>query len=605
MGFYLQWHGLTLTGNGFTTVSFPLKPGVDVICGRNGSGKTTFLEALRAVLGPGRQGGLLHGMVEDLGPDVCTENRHWSLMAAVAAQRTSEEGHLCRAPGEFAEVVSLLGIDGLKPLVVLAQHALYAGVYPGGRREQPVQRTVPESHEPLQHSEIRMLTPEEAEIFYGHGVRLIRDDLFHAADWVQPPATGFGFDSSTVETMAKVLEPLHDANQYLTLLWRDDESFDRWMTAVTPLANDINQILFDRAMYYRVHRSTTAELVKGHPLFTWQATLHADNLDVVQPNATHNYFWRVALAVADYLLARTADSDDDGLDPAVLMLDEPERGLHPTAVTHLAVGLRKVSDRGLQIVVATHSPVLVASQTARLWLTKRHHEQISVELVTSKVAQSAQEELGLNRGDLLMMTKTFLVVEGQHDKVILETLFGTEHGPDYLRADYLRYTDANMVFVMDNLTSRVRDLWNDARTTISNTAIARDEISDELRTALVAMGKDSNKDRTAEFTLMAQLMSAAIEHRLEDRVEVYPLMRADILDYLSPHALLGVELTWDELQKRAGSAGSGTKFKKWLEKQYGEEVLNDKNIAAAAQQLDQPSPELTDILAFIGSISQD
>jgi putative ATP-dependent endonuclease of OLD family len=63
------------------------------------------------------------------------------------------------------------------------------------------------------------------------------------------------------------------------------------------------------------------------------------------------------LAVAfAYAYSRAYGAGEDGL---VLVIDEPEAHLHPLAQRWLAAKVDGLGDRGVQVIVTTHSPAFV------------------------------------------------------------------------------------------------------------------------------------------------------------------------------------------------------------------------------------------------------
>jgi predicted ATPase len=67
-----------------------------------------------------------------------------------------------------------------------------------------------------------------------------------------------------------------------------------------------------------------------------------------------------AEAMSEGMLYFLGFAAQEWLDPvAVLLVEEPENGLHPSRVRDVMQVLRRISERGTQVLIATHSPLVV------------------------------------------------------------------------------------------------------------------------------------------------------------------------------------------------------------------------------------------------------
>ena len=110
----------------------------------------------------------------------------------------------------------------------------------------------------------------------------------------------------------------------------------------------------------------------------------------------------------------------------LLLIDEPELGLHETAVRHLCKGLQRISEeKDINVVLASHSAQFIKDENIRKLHVSRGGDGVieTHEWNSSKVNERG---LGLERSELLLLTKRFLVVEGVHDKEVLNTLIGDQ-----------------------------------------------------------------------------------------------------------------------------------------------------------------------------------
>lgn len=104
---------------------------------------------------------------------------------------------------------------------------------------------------------------------------------------------------------------------------------------------------------------------------------------------------------------------------ALLLVEEPETGLHPAAQRDVAEVLRDWPTFGLQMIVVTHSPTFVnASPISGLRLARRDERNGSANVVLPVGLSEIRDALGVQPADILL-ARTFLVVEGESDRGIL------------------------------------------------------------------------------------------------------------------------------------------------------------------------------------------
>ncbi|MCB0859465.1 MAG: ATP-binding protein [Solirubrobacterales bacterium] len=128
----------------------------------------------------------------------------------------------------------------------------------------------------------------------------------------------------------------------------------------------------------------------------------------------------------------TSETDAAELTRGVLLLiDEPERFLHPKLQREMASWLGSTVSNGIQVMVATHSvPFMgIRGETKYTYLLREgnsptHFGSIDPGELTEMGV--AAEELGLDRGELLALTSVVLWVEGEMDRAVLENAFPSE-----------------------------------------------------------------------------------------------------------------------------------------------------------------------------------
>lgn len=118
--------------------------------------------------------------------------------------------------------------------------------------------------------------------------------------------------------------------------------------------------------------------------------------------------------------------------PALLfVIDEPERHLHPGLQRQAAAWLQQVADKNLlygQILTATHSVSLMGLTRSVEYAEVRRPATATIIVPVARRQRDALDalsgELGIDRGELITLSRVFLFVEGAVDKVVFEEVFG-------------------------------------------------------------------------------------------------------------------------------------------------------------------------------------
>jgi hypothetical protein len=191
--------------------------------------------------------------------------------------------------------------------------------------------------------------------------------------------------------------------------------------------------------------------------------------------------------------------------------------------------------------------------------------------------EGALAALGLRPSDLLSGVKTFLLVEGEHDKIVLEGLIGNEllrarckllvargakNMSDIFTSQFIfKYTDARLVALMDNIDAEMlTTAWAVARKFASQGQLV--EAHKTLKDALP--GKKSS-----ENVFMREFLAEALTKGDHERVSVWGLIEEDIIRYLPPEPF-GIGSSWTEAQKTR--TAEDTNVKEWIKKLTSKEV---------------------------------
>jgi ABC-type molybdenum transport system ATPase subunit/photorepair protein PhrA len=293
----------------------------------------------------------------------------------------------------------------------------------------------------------------------------------------------------------------------------------------------------------------------------------------------------------------------------LLLLDEPDASLHVLARKSLGVGLAKiVKQHELTAFVTTHSPDMLDNPGVRLWHTSRANGLVNLSPVhASDLLERGPEEVGLRRSDVLLMTRAWLVVEGDHDEAVFDAWLGDELRRHLVRLVRMRGThnllsilDAQLVFeatdahvcvVTDRTRSSIVDKFNDLLDEAANPAADRGRIMRRLH-AVVPQDR-----RASEEQKLLELAVAAVRAGVVRRLTFKGLTKPDIIEYLPAEAFVPGE-SWESLVMQWKSTDRMLSFKRWLAKVKQAKVTTEA-LRAAAANTDHVPTDLTDVLHLV------
>jgi hypothetical protein len=349
------------------------------------------------------------------------------------------------------------------------------------------------------------------------------------------------------------------------------------------------------------------------PVHTWSEThpiewcaIDASGVEI-QPGSLSAAQLRWALfslRLADAIEARTDDA------PIMVLVDEPERALHRRAERQLAAGLASIAaTHDLRLVVASHSPAFLAHRPASLQHVHRGPDGSTVvEPVPGEFFERAGE-LGLDATDLLQLCRAMLLVEGQHELVILDELIGDElrelgvemlcmRGATALKAWdaqlIQRYTDVPFVVLVDNdQADRLNDIWSRAR--------AAADLGDDYF-GIVDELKSGSRGSEGEF--LRELCKNLIRNAEPGRYHITAFEAADIPEYLPPVAIAPQvgDQTWEQLKAAAQNQANGSgSFKRWMTTTH-DANYSDETLRSAARSMDSVPDDFARLLDFLQRI---
>ena len=300
----------------------------------------------------------------------------------------------------------------------------------------------------------------------------------------------------------------------------------------------------------------------------------------------------------------------------VVLVDEPEQSLHREAERIIRRRLEHLArDENVSVIITSHSPIMLDSEMAALNHVRMHRNGfISVESETYGTGADLAglgRRLGARVSDLVGMQRVFVLVEGETDRIVLETLFGEElsslrarvvpfGGTDSLHAivtpfKMLALTDASVVVVLDHVDSaRMAAVWEEARR-INATGGPNRAIIDLARRSF-----DRHAERTA-----AGLAKEAIKQGQLERFTLAGIDAIDILE-LVPFQALGCTLGREDLEQAKQASASqrwtSQRTKDWL-KEHGAD-LSPSSVRAAVEGMDSVPPDLLGVLEAVRKASE-
>jgi hypothetical protein len=269
--------------------------------------------------------------------------------------------------------------------------------------------------------------------------------------------------------------------------------------------------------------------------------------------------------------------------PAVYIADEPEAHLHPAALHSVRRWLTGLAETAATVLVATHSHALLDSTSELVNRVHVHRdgEGTQLQLMTGPLDEELgrfSEDLGISRGELLLMTRLALFVEGPHDQIILDEWFG-----DVLRGAGIRVFPVHGV---DNLPG-----------------LAESEITTALGIRIATLSDDTSPSRASSGSPRSRgehAVGRLLDEAARKGTQVHPvgLDQPDILYYLDETICRHVAPAfpgWDAAEAERRNARSRLRWKRWVEDRYGLSLTREgvRRLAQMCRQEHKIPAELT------------
>jgi predicted ATPase len=209
-------------------------------------------------------------------------------------------------------------------------------------------------------------------------------------------------------------------------IWTDDglkPEVEEFLVGQSTHATDLLAGFLPGAPQLRLELASQFQVADGHPLLRWVFVRDNTVYDVEQGSTAEIRWARIAIKMAERV--NLVADPRDASNTLTLVLDEPERGLHPTAIRHLAKTLEDadgvwsgMSSRPLQFLIATHSPHIMNVRGARRWRCASFPDGAEL-LEVDEDATTRILNLGLMPADILAFARAIVLVEGHHDELVL------------------------------------------------------------------------------------------------------------------------------------------------------------------------------------------
>ena len=261
--------------------------------------------------------------------------------------------------------------------------------------------------------------------------------------------------------------------------------------------------------------------------------------------------------------------------------------------------LSQLAETAAMVLVATHSPALLDSPTELIHriLVLREDDSTKLHPMTGALGEelaSVSETLGLTKGELLLMTRLALFVEGPHDQIILDEWFGQD-----LRVAGVRVLPVHGALQLPGLAESE---------IIAALGIRIAALTDETSVARIASRTPRTTGEIAVTRLIAEAKRAGIN------VHAVGLSQPDILYYLdeticrkSAPKFPG----WQAAVSASARAGRRRKWKRWVEPEYHLSLSRDniRDLARECREQHKIPAELSrmisGLIAYTANPTQD
>ena len=296
----------------------------------------------------------------------------------------------------------------------------------------------------------------------------------------------------------------------------------------------------------------------------------------------------------------------------ILLADEVDRGLAERAIAPMMMFLESIYP---VCVLATHSPAALRSQVGSIQHVERNSTGVIgiSDPIGLDDPQKTAERLGISVTELLTFLEVVVMVEGEHDLVVIQSLLenrkivnglntrvipfrGTKNLTNIEARILFEYTDASVVLIVDHARQNRID---------EALAMAREFQGKRLTSTVIGKIKTclNGGNASNEEAVLADVIEQALERRVLERITCVGLAVVDIIR-IFPTEDFGLDRSWSEYenewQEAKRNRSTDEDFKKFLKSRYNAKI-NARTIKAAVQKLSTPPKELWEALEAIES----
>lgn len=441
-----------------------------------------------------------------------------------------------------------------------------------------------------------------------------------AGDWLRPPL--YSLDEVTghrcVDLRATPSPDVTAVGRHLAQFLEDGSALNAWAEELSDEATRMLRKALPTSTGLHLHVPTHADFLRGDQV-KWYGTRPSRRSAWTE--GTKSPYAQLSAAEQTWgLLAihrATAASTDDYR--AIVLIDEPEQGLHRAAEPNALGTLAEFGQNdSTWLWCATHSPVLLTDNRVQPIAIREelHSVDDRIESLSSMRRLGSRERdeleaLGLGPTDLLATRRAFLLVEGEHDDIVLRELVGTEIAklnveilpirgasklPGAIEARTLfDFTDALLLALLDAIPPRgLHEAW----------AEAKKHAQDPDR-ALQVLSERFPWPKSDESDWMKQWLMRSITRGRgrQSRVEPLGVSKADIIEYLPVQHFVPKASSWEDLRTehethRQSKKTTPRDFKKWLESAYGAD-FGSNSLRDGCHKMDHIPQDFTNLLSSI------
>ena len=324
------------------------------------------------------------------------------------------------------------------------------------------------------------------------------------------------------------------------------------------------------------------------------------------------------LSGAQQLIVGTAvrlAAETDEVAALIVMGDEFDGGLHQTGVRSL---YRYIDEISRAAFIATHSPTALAMNSfSRMHVSRDGQGCLTVAPWSPSGSFGLESTvLGVDVLQLLATVRVVVLVEGNHDKTVIESLLDANSLGDANRGDilvlpmrghraistiadsfiWMDFIDAHVVALVDNAIQQKLTEAHELAVGLIRSGTSPANVVKKLVQSIKTTRK------TPEEETLFELLQRAIHTGNLNRLTLRGLQRGDIIEYLPPEAF-GLAEEWQQLRSEHLTYGARRDFKSFLREDKAARI-SERTIREAVENLTSIHPELASIISDVLSRAQ-